>query len=96
MKLTELIRHYNDRSLPRPAYATLCALEHLAWFERCRYVVQCNGVTVAAFAIKARAEQFAELGRMDTPGNAVIEVVDIDSSMPPAPSAPPPASKEGE
>lgn len=77
MTLAELIAHYADPSLPKPAYTTLCALQRFAPVERCRYAVQCKGVTVAAFHNKGHAEAFADLGRLSTPLDSPIEVVDL-------------------
>lgn len=79
MKLTQLIEHYNNAALPRPAYATFRALRRFAPVERCRYAVQCKGVTVAAFHNKGHAEAFAEIGKLETPPESPIEVVDLDS-----------------
>lgn len=83
MTLNELIEHYDDKSLPRPAYSTLCALRRLANTERCRYVVTCKGVTVAAFCKKTHAEDFAENGRANTPETSPIEVIDLNSPSSP-------------
>lgn len=79
MKLEDLIKHYDDKTLPKPAYATLCALRRLAPVEPLRWGVQCDGVIIAAFRLNARAEQFAAMGRRDTPAELPIEVVDLDS-----------------
>lgn len=77
MTLAQLIRHYDDASLPLPAYTTMCVLKRFKKIERCRYAVQYKGVFVAAFHSKVHAEAFAELGRRDTPGDSPIEVVDL-------------------
>lgn len=81
MTLDKLIGHYDEATLPAPAYATLCVLRRFAPVERCRFAVQCKGVTVAAFHNKGHADAFAELGRMNTPPNCPVEVVNLDGEL---------------
>lgn len=83
MTLTELIKHYDDKYLPKPAYSTLCVLRRFAPVERCYYAVQCEGVTIAAFHNRGHAEAFAELGKMHTSSDSPIEIVDLNLTPPP-------------
>ncbi len=79
MNLAELIKHYENESLPNPAYTTLCVLRRFAPVENCRYAVQYGGVTEAAFKRVRFAEQFARLARRDTPNDLPFEIVDLET-----------------
>lgn len=75
--LDDLIKHYDDKTLPKPAYATLLALRGFALVECCHYAVRFKGQTIATFSKQSHAEDFAALGRANTPGDSPIEVVNL-------------------